>query len=182
MYGLINKALRSMILEKFGEAQWQSIMTAAGVPDDSFITMRSYDDSVTYALAGAASETLGAPVETCLEMFGEYWIASTATDSYGAILDVMGDNVEDFLRSIDGLHDRISTTFINYVPPSFSVSDAADDCLKVTYLSERQGLTPFVVGLFKGIGARFEKSIAILDQSTVQDDRGETTEFLLKVA
>ena len=63
MYGLINNALKSMIVEQFGEEQWQQVLSASGVPEDSFLTMRSYDDQVTYALAGAASDTLGAPVE-----------------------------------------------------------------------------------------------------------------------
>lgn len=181
MYGLINKALKSMILERFGEQQWLAIKQAAGVDEDSFVTMRSYDDQVTYQLAGAASEVLEAPVEACLEMFGQYWIEEVATKSYGSILDIMGDNVEDFLASIDSLHDRISTTFINYVPPSFSVAPAPDDHLTVTYVSQRVGLTPFVVGLLSGIGNRFDKSIDIVKQTTKQDDSGETTEFLVTV-
>lgn len=181
MYGLINKALKSMIIERFGEAQWQSVMAAAGVPDDSFVTMRSYDDEVTYKLAGAASEVLEAPLEACLELFGEYWISNTASESYGSVLDVMGDSVESFLESIDGLHDRISTTFINYVPPSFSVDYLDDGRVKVTYMSQRTGLTPFVVGLFTGIGKRFDKTVTIVNQKTEQDDRGETTEFTLTI-
>ncbi len=71
MYGLINNALKDMILEKFGEDQWQQVLASSGVPPDSLLTMRSYDASITYSLAGAASEVLGAPVEACLEMFGE---------------------------------------------------------------------------------------------------------------
>ena len=86
MYGLINNSLKSMIVAKFGEEQWQGVLKASGVPEDSFLTMRSYDDSVTYALAGAASEVLGAPLEACLEMFGEYWVLETATKSYGSII------------------------------------------------------------------------------------------------
>ena len=60
MYGLINNAMRSMIREKFGDEQWDRIQEASGVPEDSFLTMRSYDDAVTYDLVGAAAEVLGA--------------------------------------------------------------------------------------------------------------------------
>lgn len=181
MYGLINKALKSMIIERFGDDQWRKVMDAADVPDDSFITMRSYDDEVTYKLATAASDVLGAPLEACLELFGEYWISNVATDAYGPVLDVMGDSVESFLESIDALHDRISTTFINYVPPSFSVDYLESGDVKVTYMSQRVGLTPFVIGLFTGIGLRFEKDISIISQNTEQDERGETTEFVLAI-
>ena len=66
MYGLINSALQNMIRDKFGDEEWEKVLAASGVPEDSFLTMRSYDDALTYQLAGAASEVLGAPVETCL--------------------------------------------------------------------------------------------------------------------
>ncbi len=62
MYGLINSALQNMIREKFGDEQWNKVLARSGVPEDSFLTMRSYDDALTYQLAGAASEVLGAPV------------------------------------------------------------------------------------------------------------------------
>jgi len=182
MYGLINSALRSMIIERFGEEKWLSVMESAGVPSDSFMTMRSYDDQITYQLAGAVSEVLGAPVETCLELFGEYWITVVATNSYGSILDIMGDNVEEFIASIDSLHDRISTTFINYVPPSFSVTHLDDNQLKVLYTSQRAGLTPFVLGLFKGIGLRFDKTLSVVSSNTNVNEQGESTEFVLSVA
>ena len=61
MYGLINNALKGMIEERFGEDQWQQVLTESGVPEDSFLTMRSYDDEITYSLAGAASKVLDAP-------------------------------------------------------------------------------------------------------------------------
>ena len=74
MYGLINNSLKDMIRDKFGEEKWQEVLNTSGVPEDSFLTMRSYDDALTYSLAGAASDVLGAPVDACLEMFGEYWV------------------------------------------------------------------------------------------------------------
>jgi hypothetical protein len=79
-----------MILEKFGEDQWHKVLSTSGVSEDSFLTMRRYDDSITYSLVGAASDVLGAPVETCLEMFGEYWVLETATKSYDTLLNATG--------------------------------------------------------------------------------------------
>ena len=101
MYGLINNALKSMILDKFGEEQWQNVLSASGVPEDSFLTMRSYDDKITYDLAFAASDVLGAPVEACLEMFGEYWILETASKSYGPLMDASGADMVEFLGVVE---------------------------------------------------------------------------------
>ena len=44
MYGVINKSLRDMVTEGHGESVWGQVMVKAGVPSDSFLSMRSYDD------------------------------------------------------------------------------------------------------------------------------------------
>ena len=156
MYGLINKALREMICQRFGEDKWQSVFAVSGVPEDSFLTMRSYDDDVTYRLVGAASEVLGAPAEDCLEMFGEWWVLETAAKSYGPLMDAAGNDLVEFLRNMNGLHDRITGTFINYVPPEFRVESMNDGRHRIHYISKREGLTPFVVGLLNGLATRFD--------------------------
>lgn len=181
MYGLINSALQSMIREKFGEEKWDEVLKASGVPEDSFLTMRSYEDAITYELAGAASEVLRAPVEACLEMFGEYWVLETATKSYGPLMDAAGSDMVEFLENMNALHDRITGTFVNYVPPEFQVESLDHERHRIHYISKRQGLTPFVVGLLKGLAVRFGSQIEILAQETVPVTSGEHTVFEVKL-
>jgi hypothetical protein len=180
MYGLINNSLKSMILDRFGEEQWQQVLAASGVPEDSFLTMRSYDDSITYSLAGAASEVLGAPVEDCLEMFGEYWVLETATNSYNMLLNAAGQDMIEFLGNMNALHDRITSTFLNYVPPEFYV-EAKEDRHLIHYVSHREGLTPFVVGLLKGLAKRFDSELTIMSQTEMEVDQGAHTVFEVEI-
>ncbi|MEH6635513.1 MAG: heme NO-binding domain-containing protein [Halioglobus sp.] len=180
MYGLINNSLKDMIQKKFGEEKWQEVLKTSGVPEGSFLTMRSYDDALTYSLAGAASEVLGAPVDACLEMFGEYWVLETATKSYGVLLDAAGTDMLEFLSNMNALHDRITSTFLDYVPPEFYV-EKNDSGHKIHYVSKREGLTPFVVGLLKGLAIRFECTLNILDQSEVDVEQGAHTIFHVEV-
>ena len=181
MYGLINNSLKGMITDRFGEEQWQQVLAASGVPEDSFLTMRSYDDSVTYSLAGAASEILGAPVEDCLEMFGEYWVLETAGKSYNMLLNAAGGDMIEFLGNMNALHDRITSTFLDYVPPEFFVEQQNGNHL-IHYVSQREGLTPFVVGLLKGLAKRFECELTILSQTPRQVDKGEHTVFEVAIS
>ncbi|MEP5568010.1 MAG: heme NO-binding domain-containing protein [Halioglobus sp.] len=162
MYGLINNALQGMIREKFGEEQWEKVFEASGVPADSFLTMRSYDDKITYDLAFAASDVLGAPVATCLEMFGEYWVLETASKSYGPLMDAAGGDIVEFLENLNALHDRITSTFLNYRPPEFQIKKLPSGTFDIHYHSEREGFVPFVVGLLKGLAQRFGNSMEIL--------------------
>jgi guanylate cyclase soluble subunit beta len=170
-----------MICEKFGEEKWNQVLLASGVPEDSFLSMRSYDDAITYDLVGAASAVLGAPAEACLEMFGEWWVLETATKSYGPLLDAAGRDLVQFLRNINALHDRITGTFINYIPPEFKVEAVEGDRHRIHYISKRQGLSPFVVGLLKGLAVRYGSELEIHSQETVPVTSGEHTVFEVTV-
>ncbi len=181
MYGLINSALKDMISEQFGEEQWQAVLSASGVSEDSFLSTRSYDDAVTYSLAGAASEVLGEPLETCLELFGEYWVLETATRSYDMLMNAAGQDMVEFLTNLNALHDRITSTFLNYSPPEFHIEEKEDHHL-IHYMSKRQGLSPFVVGLLKGLAIRFECELTLLEQTEMAVDEGTHTVFEVKIS
>ena len=181
MYGMINKALRDMVIDGHGEQQWQEIMQVSGVSEDSFLTLRSYDDAVTYDLVGASSKVLGAPVDSLLEMFGRHWILRTAAESYDSLLKTTGTEIWEFLQNLDNLHDRITTTFADYQPPSFQVEMVTDSEAKLHYRSTRQGLTPFVIGLLAGLGQRFSVQLSILSTVAMPVDEGEHTVFELRL-
>ena len=98
MYGLINRAVKGLVTEQFGIEAWDRIRTRAGLEDEDFISMESYDDSVTYDLVAAATEELGLSADTILEAFGGYWVEYTAVEGYGALLDSAGSTLPVFFR------------------------------------------------------------------------------------
>lgn len=174
MYGLIHTALNQLVVENYGEDAWLQIVKDSGVPADSFLTMRSYDDSVTLALVASASRALDAPVDDCLKLFGRFWMTTFAPQDYSMLLDAAGSHLFDFLESLDALHDRISTTFVGYVPPSFLLTRQSETSAQLEYISGRQGMLPFVLGLLEGMQERFNVTINIdvLDlQQTPEGDR-----------
>jgi len=181
MYGLIHTALREMVLEHHGEKTWEAIVTGSGVPADSFLTMRSYDDETTLALIGAASNILELPLDKSLEAFGEYWISSFATKEYGRLLDHTGDSPIEFLQNLDDLHDRISTSFTDFKPPSFRVDIKDAKTAVVRYSSNREGLTPFVVGILEGLGKRFGTSIKVDSIEPVEVPEGEQSNITISM-
>ena len=52
MYGLVNKEVESLVLSKFGQDTWDTIREKANI-SGPIISMKSYDDQVTYDLVGA---------------------------------------------------------------------------------------------------------------------------------
>lgn len=177
MYGIINSSIHDMIKQNFGDEKWQDVLRSSGVAEDSFLSMRSYDDSVTYELLGAAADVIGESLETCLEMFGKFWVLETATKHYGILLDSTGDSLIECLKNLNDLHDRITSTFLDYMPPHFSVEELEDNQYRICYSSKRTGLTPFVVGLLKGLAAKFDSQLQFGRQISLPADGGEKTIF-----
>src|SRR5215218_5594687 len=110
MYGLVNKAVVDLVVNKFGEDTWVKIKNKAGVDHDLFVSMDAYPDDITYRLVGAASEVLGIPPAAVLEAFGEWWVLYTAQEGYGPMLDASGKTLREFLENLDALHARVALT------------------------------------------------------------------------
>ena len=161
MYGLVNTAVRDLIVGEHGVEVWERVCERAGLTMTQFVAMENYPDSVTYGLVGAASEILGAPPEALLEAFGQYWMKYTAEQGYGGALEFAGSNLQEFLGNLDEMHARISLTFPELVPPSFELEVHDDGEWELHYHSERAGLAPMVVGLLRGLAERFGESVRI---------------------
>lgn len=182
MYGLIHKELRQMIIDNYGDETWRQVLEASGVPEDAFLTMRAYDDSIAYDLVGASSKVLGASAEECLELFGRYWMLHSTPRSYAALVEVTGKDMFEFLENLNSLHDRITTTFIDYQPPKFRLEREADNRSRLHYVSTRKGLTPFVAGLLTGIAEHFGVTAEVDKTESVPVENGEYTIFSIIVA
>ena len=161
MYGLVNKAVESLVRSQFGGETWEKIRAKAGVDTETFLSMEPYPDAVTYGLVVAASEVLGAPVPALLEAFGEYWTMYTAREGYGELLALFGSTLEEFLGNLDAMHTRVGMTFPKLRPPSFVLIDQGGGVFELEYHSSREGLAPMVVGLLKGLGKSFQQAITI---------------------
>jgi hypothetical protein len=160
MYGMVNKALRGLVLERFGKETWESVREEAGAPED-FESFKKYDDSITYGLVGAAEGVLEVPAEKLLHDFGKYWVLKVALDSFADLMSRVGTDFPSFLKGLDQMHSRMTVTFPGYSPPSFRVEAKSEDSVQLDYYSDREGLVPFVEGLLHGLGTHFGQKIRV---------------------
>ncbi len=161
MYGLINVAIRDMVLAQFGDETWTSIVQKSGVGEDAFVRMDQHDDAVTYGLVGAASEVLDLSASEVLQAFGAYWTTFTAEEGYGPLLTAAGETLPEFLQNLDAMHTRVGTMYPDFKPPSFECTDVTDSGLNLHYRSSRDGLDDLVIGLLKGLGQRFKVNVTV---------------------
>lgn len=155
MYGLIPRAIESMVLSRFGHETWAQIKKEAGVDIEIFIRTSPYPDEITYGLVGATSRVLGLPVEQVLEEFGEYWVLVTAEQDYASIMQASGPTLSDFLQDLNDMHERVGTILPALQPPRFECTDVTEESLLLHHYTHREGLAPFVRGLVSGLGKRF---------------------------
>ena len=179
MYGLVNKWIKSMGSSLVVEQTWKQIKQKAEVEEDVFISMEGYPDDLTHKLVKAASVVLGLSSSEIMQAFGEFWVQYTAQEGYGEMLDMSGDTLPEFLENLDNLHARVGVSFPKLSPPSFECSEMEEDSLSLHYRSTREGLTPMVFGLVKGLGTRFDTEVDIT-QTQSRDEGGDHDEFLVK--
>lgn len=160
MYGLVNKAVKGFAIEVGGEQAWTEISTKAK-SESEFLAMHPYPDELTFALVEAAAEYFELSPEEVLRGFGRHWILFTAEAGYGEMLDLYGNDLEEFILNLDDMHTRLRISMPNLNMPSFSCQRSDDGDLVVDYYSERQGLEAMVVGLLEGLGERFNQPVSV---------------------
>ena len=182
MYGMINKAAQELIVTQFGDEKWRAVKKRAGIDVEEFNRLTPYPDEVTYDIIASASEILDLPVATVLETFGKYWISFTINSGYEPMFSMSGNNLFEFLKSLDELHTRLSLSFPNYRPPSFYCADYGTSSLRLHYISEREGLAPFVVGLVKGLGDLFATPVTVTQEKAKSEGASHDVFLIEKVA
>lgn len=161
MYGIVNKALEDLIIDRYGEEKWEQVKERSGLDIDFFISNEPYDDSITYKLISAASEELDTSLSTLMNVFGEWWILKTGKERYGGLMEAGGNTLEEFLTNLPVLHNRIMLMYPKLTPPEFKVSNKEKNSIHVHYYSTRRGLKEFVRGLLSGLGKMYNTPVQI---------------------
>ena len=161
MYGLVNKAIKDLVVENHGNEAWEEVCEKADFHEGDFISMSPYPDKLTFDLVGAVCQVLKADSNDILEAFGEYWILYTADQGYGNLMNLTGKSFVEFLGNLDILHSRISNMMPELRPPMFKTRNETDNSVELEYRSHRDGLVPMLYGLIKGLGKRFEIEVKV---------------------
>jgi hypothetical protein len=162
MYGMVNEAIRSMVIETFDIEFWDEVCTELDLEFKTFKSFEQYDDKVTGDLVGVISKRADLEPVKLLEEFGKYWIKYAQESEYSSILETFSTSPLELLKSLDNLHTRLQLTFDDLDAPSFSVTEISDNEINVHYSSERElPLEFFVIGLIHGIFDMFNQSCQV---------------------
>ena len=169
MYGMVNNAIKQLIIENHGQETWARVFQDSNLSSDDFYHMEQYEDSDSVALVVSASTILEMTPPAFLESLGIYWITYAMNSDYGDLLEMAGDSLVEVLENLDSMHGRVGDSFEALRPPSFWCTDVQDNSLHLHYASEREGLSPMVVGLIKGLGLHFGLDCKVENIASVTD-------------
>ncbi|CAG5118882.1 unnamed protein product [Candidula unifasciata] len=134
----------------------------------SFLMFTRYEDTSTFNLVGAVSETLGVPVEAVLEIFGEFFFDYCLRHGYDKMLRTLGSDIKSFIQNLDSLHSLLALSYKGISAPSFRCEDGLNGELILHYYSGRPGLYPIVKGVLKAVARDlFDQSVemTVLEQN-----------------
>lgn len=160
MYGMVNQAIKTMVLEKFDEATWDLVCSKSHLEIIDFAPFEQYDDAVTGNLVGAVSEIAGMNPHDLLESFGEYWVEYAKRSEYSSILHSFAPSPVKLIESLDSLHGRLQLLFSGLSAPSFWVEHSSANEIIVHYSTTRttMHLEYMVIGLLKGVFKMFDQT------------------------
>ncbi|MEN9522861.1 MAG: hypothetical protein RL065_1238 [Bacteroidota bacterium] len=161
MYGIINKSIESLVVEKFGLDKWEIIKSKSGINVDFFLSNEAYDDEITYKLVSTIATEMNITVHDVMVTFGEYWVTKTTHQKYESLMNAGGQNLKEFLINLPGFHNRIMLLYPKLTPPEFKIGKIEDDNIEMLYYSKRNALQPFVIGLFQGLGKMFNTKVEV---------------------
>jgi len=166
MKGIINKGIQELVKVKFGAEAWDKVKKRAKCEEPFFLTIEDYPDQMTLALANAASEVSGLPLETVLIEFGEFWVSNIGAKSYPTFFNLAGKTAREFLLNMDRVHKLVTKNIANAKPPSFEYDELPDGRLLMHYHSERR-LCLVLRGLIQGVGIYFDEKLQVKEIACV---------------
>jgi hypothetical protein len=156
MYGLINMAIKQLVIDHYGSQGWVEVKTKASVKEDYFELLTVYDDAITYNLVKSASEVTGKSPSEVLQLFGKYWVTYASQAGYEPLLKLFGPNFKDCLVNLNRMHEHMGAMMPGLIPPEFEISkEISNTEFELIYKSQRPGLGPMVTGLLEALAIRY---------------------------
>lgn len=161
MYGLINQAVKDLVVSTAGTAVWEAVCDEAKVAPTDFGHLSPYPDTLTYALVKSAASRLHETTEVFLKNLGKHWVLFTATHGYGEIMNLLGRDLVTCLSNLNHMHAHLGASLPELQPPRFVVEEGDSGGTLLHYYSHRPGMTPLVVGILEGLSEKYEQPIAV---------------------
>ncbi len=172
MHGLVNRSIQRFVQNTYGEQTWADICHDAELGFANFESMLSYDSSQTEAVLNVTCKKLQRGRIGLLEDIGTFLISDPASDALRRLLRFGGENFEEFLLSLDDLHDRAQLALPDLDLPSLELREHSAKSFELQYKWQEPGFGTLVLGILRAMADDYG-ALVLLDHSHGQDDVGD---------
>ena len=151
MHGLVNRGLQAYVRDIFSPEIWEDACTTAGLSFFNFETMLTYEDGITDRLVEAVASALDRNRPEVLEDFGTYVVSEERLSAVRTLLRFGGEDFEEFLHSLEDVHDRAKIALPDLDVPFFELETLGDDTYRLHYSFHKRGYGAVFLGLLRGM-------------------------------
>ncbi len=178
MYGLVNRSIQCFVEDTYGRMVWERIVRDAGSEIVDFEAMLTYEDDLTGQVIEAAARHLSRDRSALLEDLGSYLVTHEHMDSVRRLLRFGGHTFEDFLQSLDDLHDRVKLAVPDLELPFLTLEQQSQESYTVSCRFPEPGYGAVLLGMLRALADDYGV-LVLLDMEDAND--GEAEYELLKV-
>ena len=178
MHGLVNRSIQGFLQDNFGNVAWAEIALRAGLPEQGFEAMMSYDDALTDRMLAAAAQRLSREEGAILEDVGTFLVSHPGNHWLRRLLRFGGSTFLDFLHSLDQLPERGRLAVPELDLPQLELEENAPGRFVLRCRHRHPGFTPAMVGLLRGMADDYG-ALALIDRG--EEGPGDAT-ILIEVA
>lgn len=157
MHGLVNCAIEGFFRGTYGEETWQSVCVAAGVREQRFEPLLTYDNSVTTRLIEAGAGVLRRDPDALLEDLGCALISGETDAAFATrrLLRFAGHGFVDFLYALDDLADRVALAVPDLRMPQVTVEERRQDCFMIQCERHWPGFSRVITGVLRAMADEY---------------------------
>ncbi len=172
MHGLVNRSIQRFVQDSYGPDVWSEICREAELGFDSFEAMLRYEPAQTEAVLAAACRRLSRRRDSLLEDLGTYMVSHPDLDPLRRLLRFGGDTFEEFLHSLDELHDRAKLALPELDFPQLELREYAPNSFSLLYRWGHPGFGTLVLGVVRAMADDYG-ALVVLQHSSSLTDSGD---------
>ncbi|WBU65525.1 heme NO-binding domain-containing protein [Paracoccus aerodenitrificans] len=148
MHGFVIRGIELFLRARHGDAVWADLCRDCGLDRRGTQILHEYGQDVAPAMIRSACKSLQLGREELLEDIGG-WIPRL--DSVRHIMRFSGSSFQDFVLSLDDLHDRGSAVLPGLILPRIVTLRSGPGSYRLSVSADQDGWLPVLCGFLRGM-------------------------------
>lgn len=162
MHGILYKALKDLVVDRYGRDVWSEVQSEAGVGSKLYLPVNTYEDEELIDLVEATATVADQETPAVLEAFGES-VAVQLLDTYGNLVDADWTAIDLVEHTEEHIHTVLRAHNPELTPPELECRRDGTDRVTVRYRSERE-LCRVAMGIVHGVAAHYGEAVSISER------------------